>query len=356
MKKNSISVFLICLIIVASDAFAARGDAEAALLDRLDELHSLNPHDQAFENQIKETAKKAIKEFELIPNAEKVLKFQDWNESIDDVHVLSFSNNGIQPSGSGYGKKTAIHLVKPKTVIFDVSDFYSTSLGGNASSVQETLILHELWSALGLWDENFQHSVGLWWLRNLPGEKQQFYLKSNKFHFIWSPQKVKEEALYPLAGSQFESQSVAFVMADNGDGGSTSVGGAGDWAAVQIKMEMLNSVSDYLQKVKSRGFTSNLKNLNRDDIYLQILRANIKTDEIGLENTGVDSKTNSKVLLTSTTVAFDKDRAWQITVCGLLWKYPVKENGFSEAEKRQMYIEDIFRKIDQLLLNGEGGL
>ena len=174
--------------------------------------------------------------------------------------------------GSGQGEKTAIHLMNPPTVIFDMADFEKAP-----EDIQNILILHEFFSALGMNDEFFQHTIGLTWALSLPLEMQSQLKNHESFIRYWKPHQ-KTNTLYSVESKEGMLQGFQFQLVDSsGDsgGGTTSIGGAGDLSSADIKLNLLNGIKNYFDKMSD---PLNRHNDVKFFIFQQILNAKVYTN------------------------------------------------------------------------------
>ena len=241
---------------------------------------AVNKFDSTLDQRIKTQLDGFLKKLKANDQSKLLLNFENYLHKFQSVEVLSFKSTALKPVGSGQGKKTAIHLMDPPTVVFDMVDFEKAP-----EQIQNILILHEFFSALGMNDEQFQHSIGLAWVLSLSSEAQADLLNHRAFAQYWVPQQ-KSNTKYSRDNKEGRQQSLELQLTDSGEssgGGTTSIGGAGDWSAADVKLVLLHKVKNYFDK---SNVDLNQVNNGQFLIFQQILNAKIYTNmNYGLSTT-----------------------------------------------------------------------
>lgn len=199
---------------------------------------------EEFEPHFDTHIKKIVNEFTSQKRIKQILDanplYLQWSNDLSKAKklcVFRMKSEGLQPSGSGGGKSTAIHLLNPAEVFIDEIDL-NLSLN---DLVKNIFLFHETYSSLGMWDENYQQSVGLWWLSTLDEADYSQVISDPRFYFLLHPIN-KTANYYPIKEKKFFPDGNAVHITDSG--GTTSVGGAGDWVYVYFKVELLKSVKE----------------------------------------------------------------------------------------------------------------
>lgn len=284
-------------------------------------LDAVNDFDNGFEEEIKVSAKNYINKLIIDPNGE--LK-TDYLKQIEQITIYSFNNSSIQPTGSGSGKKTAVHLMNPATVYIDKKDISNAS-----TEVKEVFIFHELLSSLGYWDENYQYSVGLWWYNLLNEYEKPLILNDARFSFLQNP-KTKPNTLYQPRRNQDLTQSNGIeIQLISDSGGVTAIGGGGDWTLIDLKMELLKMAQNYFSK------KFNLKRNDVRSFYFNLLTSEIE-DSIGNYNIQYDGD-GKIVKIINTNLVTNKNNKWSITTSSFLLKY--------DMDNKKIMLEDLFQKL-----------
>lgn len=230
---------------------------------------AVNKFDSNLDQRIKNQLDSFLQKLKANDHSDLLSNFESYLNKFENVKVLSFKNGALKPGGSGQGKKTAIHLMDPPTVVFDMVDFEKAP-----EEIQNILILHEFFSALGMDDEYFQHSVGLVWLLSLSSVKQSELINHDSFVQYWKPNQ-KLDTKYSADLKEGRQQSLQLQLAEGDGGGTTSIGGAGDWSAIDIKLVLLNEVKNYFDKMNTElNQVQNAQFL----IFRQIFSAKIYTN------------------------------------------------------------------------------
>jgi hypothetical protein len=313
-------------------SFAFAADLEKAMLGALgpNQLNVLAPYDRGYENKIRGQALSIPFALSNLGTPSLgAINLETTMQSISQVNVRSL-RWGFQVSGSGSDRVTAIHLVQPKTIIINRPDMEIAPEG-----VQQVVAFHESLSADGLVDETMFLSVGSWWLLQQTTEERARLLESPLLKPLWTNLSTKRNAAYSMPSSQRRKGylGVTFEFEIAGGGGSTSVGGGGNWDIAHIKMEMLRLARNWIQN-HPKQFPRLVK-FSGDELYRLTLMSDVQTDF----PSGVTTVRHGKLVEAPVQVEFTKNREWLIAIGGYTWKA-------AEPELRVQLVEYILRKLE----------
>lgn len=186
-------------------------------------LISLNSH-ASFRSELIETT--AVKQ--MIAEGFTHIADQNLSEIQRDLLTVRFKTIDGVPIGS-CGRRIGMLNWPDKNLVVVPKAYFKSAL---PQDVLSAWVLHEGYSATNRFDENYGFSVGLTWLASKTQMEKFFILSEGLMEQAMDPRQE-----IAACSGRFPSYLVA-------GGGSTGVGGGGDPFAVQIKLELMNSIYD----------------------------------------------------------------------------------------------------------------
>ena len=213
------SIVIITFLSIASFATAANSKDLSLFAAR---------EDPAFEQKMQNQVAVFIRE--LVQQGPSIgdLDFTTLTREIEQVHWLRSSQGFF--AGSGEPRASSIYLVEERTVVFN-----DLTLAYTSDWVLPLVALHESLGALGYIDENYEITLSLYFsAHHAMGSSEKILLP-----YVTNLKRRKSNPVY--AGSK------TFGLFAK-KGGSTSVGGGGDASSLEIKIECIKRIGEWLQK------------------------------------------------------------------------------------------------------------
>lgn len=182
-------------------------------------------HDPAFEREMRQAAATHVQQ--LVAEGRKSissLNLEDLERDIAKVRWEKFGDGFL--AGSGEQRSSSIYFVEDKRVVFN-----QLSLQYTPKAMLPLIALHESLGALGYEDEDYQLTLGI-----------LFHQKD-----LQDRLGLTDEDLAPIFGNIKVRSSTPIYLSAASDGGSTSVGGGGDSAALDVKLTTLLASKAWLE-------------------------------------------------------------------------------------------------------------
>ncbi len=261
---------------------------------------------------------------------------QNLSEVQRDLLTVRFQSIDGVPIGS-CGRRLGMLNRPDQRLVFVPSDYFKSSL---PETVMSAWVLHEGYSATNRFDENYGFSVGLTWLANKTQNEKLLFLSEDLMEKAMDPRQE-----IAACSGNFPSYVVA-------GGGSTGVGGGGDPFAVQIKLELMNSIYKGFPQVGGAKEFELIK-----PILIRALRLPLEAMDVDF-SIGKDSTRLLQLVkkIYEEPVEFKRSASGQLIV-----KYPVMDLNEQPAlrEKivnkiqQQLYAEELRERIEKMKLRGK---